>query len=305
MSGSSICSNDTTFCNWCGKHIPRGSTIYSGGLCSEKCEREKEASNKSAVINGNSNPNSASDESSSVGAGVGAGLAGAGLGAGVGMAAAGVGAAVKGVGSLLGGLGKGAGAMGSLMKDGVKAEAAGNAEFRANKKKIQDLVFSSNPKEYLSQMSWLLGFAQSKSFNMADWIVADAAKARLCTEFERIKVAAPTLYAQYAGIHESLKKKKSAGMKMGILIGLLFVALVSLIPLSVISGKESKTETVRLEAIVKEIDDAIAQKDYDAALYKATKLQWTLDPAHHSNEVNTWNEQREKMTETIKELSGK
>ena len=151
-----------------------------------------------------------------------------------------------------------------------------------------------------------MGFTQAKSIDMGDMMVADAAKARLCTEFDRIMVAEPALYAQYAAIHASLKKKKSFGMKIGIFMGaMVLIVLVTTIPALVISGNKTKTETMRLEAIVKEIDDAIAQKDYDAALYKATKLQWTLEASQHSSEVEAWNEQREKITETIKELSGK
>lgn len=278
-------------------------------ICSD-CRRagytDKCSGSGSGGFGGGAFASGSSSGGSSVGSGAGAGLAGVGIG----LAGAGAGAALKGIGSLFNGLGKGAGAMGGamgdLMKSGVKQSAEANADFRTKKKKVEELVFSSNPEEYQSQLSWLMGFTQAKSIDMGDMMVADAAKARLCTEFDRIMVADPALYAQYAAIHASLKKKKSFGMKIGIFMGaMVLIVLVTTIPALVISGNKTKTETMRLEAIVKEIDDAIAQKDYDAALYKATKLQWTFEASQHSSEVEAWNEQREKITETIKELSGK
>ena len=294
-------------CACCGRDIQASSegNLYmgmKGGMfdgnhyfCSTACSKKFYANNPG----GNATDNSGSSGVTSSGAG--SELAGVGVGAAV----AGAGMAVKGLGSLIGGLGKGVGAMGSLMKEGVKSEAKSKARYHSDKNRIKDFVFSSDPDEHQKQVYELLPLAQSKSFNLADWDVADAAKARLCAEFERLMVSNPALYAQYAGIHASLKKKLSAAVKMGILFGVLvLLILVTLIPSSMSSDKKVKAENARLEAIVKEIDDAMAQKNYEAALYNATKLQWTLNPSQHSSEVRSWNEQREKITETIKDLSG-
>ena len=77
-----------------------------------------------------------------------------------------------------------------------------------------------------------------------------------------------------------------------------------MIAVSASSGK-SKKETARLEAIVKEIDDAIAAKDYDTALYKATKLQWIVEPGSYWREREQWDKRREEITATIEKVSGK
>ena len=304
-------SNVDLKCSYCGKFIPKGTVHWDWGIagsdphssvyCSKQCclaAHGQGGENTSGSSGGDSSGSTGGD---ALGAGIGLAAAGAGA------AVAGVGAAVKGVGSLIGGIGKGAGAMGDLMKDGVN-------QSKMNTKIAQEMMdykFSDNPETYKKEISDMYSTAMMKaSFppNPLELTKQSYAKKRLCQEFESMARTNPAMYAEYAQQHEILKKKRSALTNYIIGFGvflIVFCILLPMIAVSASSGKDKK-ETARLEAIVKEIDDAIANKDYDAALYKATKLQWSIEDNSYENEnTNKWDTRRAETIATIEKISGK
>ncbi|WP_287045957.1 hypothetical protein [Treponema sp.] len=302
-----VCRQGSHFDNY-ERAQANGYINYNGAwFCSKSC-LEKFLAKQNGGGNGSGSSDGASsggDSSGSTGGdalGAGIGLAAAGAGAAV----AGVGAAVKGIGSLIGGIGKGAGAMGDLMKDGVN-------QSKMNTKIAQEMMdykFSDNPETYKKEISDMYATAMMKaSFppNPLEWSKQTYAKKRLCQEFESMARTNPSMYADYAQQHEILKKKKSAWTNFIIGAGIFLIVFCVLLPMIAVSASsgKSKKETARLEAIVKEIDDAIAAKDYDTALYKATKLQWIVEPGSYWREREQWDKRREELTATIEKLSGK
>lgn len=268
-------------------------------FCSDRCRKEFRSKSSGGTAAGGSSA------SAGEGLGIGAGVAMAG--AGIGAAAAGAGAALKGAGALLGGLGKGFGAMGDLMKDGLN-------QSKSNTKLAQDMLdkkFSDDPETYKKEISDLYELVMEKGLsapNPQEWTKKTYAKKRLLTEFASMARTNPALYANYAHMHEALKKKKSPWAKYLIGFAIIFGAFMiwaftTVAKMSADSNKLEASEAVRLEAIVKEIDDAIAIKDYDTALYKATKLQ--ADSKLHWSVRESWDKRREETIATIEKLSGK
>lgn len=302
-----VCKQSSHFVNY-ERAQENGYINYNGAwFCSQSC-LDKFLAKHNGSGNGSGSSDGASSDGDSSGS-TGGDALGAGIGlaaAGAGAALAGVGAAAKGIGSLIGGIGKGAGAMGDLMKDGVN-------QSKMNTKIAQEMMdykFSDNPETYKKEIADMYATAMMKaSFppNPLEWSKQTYAKKRLCKEFESMARTNPAMYADYAQQYEILKKKRSAWTNFIIGAGvflIVFCVLLPMITVSASSGK-SKKETARLEAIVKEIDDAIAAKDYDTALYKATKLQWTQSPGAHNPNWNNWESRREELTATIEKLSGK
>lgn len=302
-----VCMQNSHFVNY-ERAQESGYINYNGAwFCSKSC-LDKFLAKQNSGGNGSGSSDGASsggDSSGSTGGdalGAGIGLAAAGAGAAV----AGVGAAVKGIGSLIGGIGKGAGAMGDLMKDGVN-------QSKMNTKIAQEMMdykFSDNPETYKKEISDMYATAIMKaSFppNPLELTKQSYAKKRLCQEFESMARTNPAMYAEYAQQHEILKKKRSALTNYIIGFGVFLIVFCILLPMIAVSASsgKSKKETARLEAIVKEIDDAIAAKDYDTALYKATKLQWIVEPGSYWREREQWDKRREELTATIEKLSGK
>ena len=287
-------------CANCGSTYATEYMINNGRywFCNKDCQQKFYDKNGTGSSGGDSSGSTGGD---ALGAGIGLAAAGAGA------AVAGVGAAVKGIGSLIGGIGKGAGAMGDLMKDGVN-------QSKMNTKIAQEMMdykFSDNPETYKKEISDMYATAMMKaSFppNPLEWSKQTYAKKRLCQEFESMARTNPSMYADYAQQHEILKKKKSAWTNFIIGAGIFLIVFCILLPMIAISADsgEDKKETARLEAIVREIDDAIAAKDYDAALYKATKLQWSYTGSSFRDaNTNKWDTRREELTATIEKLSGK
>lgn len=286
-------------CANCGSTYATEYMINNGRywFCNKDCQQKFYDKNGTGSSDGDSSGSTGGD---ALGAGIGLAATGAGA------AVAGVGAAVKGIGSLIGGIGKGAGAMGDLMKDGVN-------QSKMNTKIAQEMMdykFSDNPETYKKEISDMYATAMMKaSFppNPLEWSKQTYAKKRLCQEFESMARTNPSMYADYAQQHEILKKKKSAWTNFIIGAGIFLIVFCVLLPMIAVSASsgKSKKETARLEAIVKEIDDAIAAKDYDTALYKATKLQWIVEPGSYWREREQWDKRREELTATIEKLSGK
>ena len=302
-----VCGGGANFLNY-ERAQDNGYINYNGAWFDCQSCLDKFLAKQNGGENGSGSSDGVSSDGDSSGS-TGGDALGAGIGlaaAGAGAAVAGVGAAVKGVGSLIGGIGKGAGAMGDLMKDGVN-------QSKMNTKIAQEMMdykFSDNPETYKKEISDMYSTAMMKaSFppNPLELTKQSYAKKRLCQEFESMARTNPAMYADYAQQHEILKKKRSALTNYIIGFGvflIVFCIILPMIAVSASSGKDKK-ETARLEAIVREIDDAIAAKDYDAALYKATKLQWTQSPGEHNPNWKNWESRREELTATIEKLSGK
>lgn len=284
---------------------------YNGGwFCSESCL------NKFLAKQNGSGSSSVTNSEGSAGGNSSGGISGMTASEGIKMAAvgagaalAGVGAVAKGVGDLIGGIGKGAGAIGNLMKDGVN-------QSKMNTKIAQDMIdykFSDNPETYKKEIADLYELVMEKGSivpNPQEWSKKTYAKKRLCTEFASMARTNPALYAEYEQMHQVLKKKispwaKYIGVFAAVFVIFMIWAFGSLAADSAKRNKDVAAETTRLEAIVKEIDDAITAKDYDTALYKATKLQWIVEPGVNWREKETWDKHREELTATIEKLSGK
>ena len=300
-------------CSYCGKFIPKGTVHCDWGItgsdphssvyCSKQCclaAHGQGGENTSGSSGGDSSGSTGGD---ALGAGIGLAAAGAGA------AVAGVGAAVKGIGSLIGGIGKGAGAMGDLMKDGVN-------QSKMNTKIAQEMMdykFSDNPETYKKEISDLYELVMEKGSivpNPQEWSKKTYAKKRLCREFASMARTNPALYTEYEQMHQVLKKKISPWAKYiggfaAVFVIFMIWAFGTLAADSAKRNKDVAAETTRLEAIVKEIDDAITAKDYDTALYKVTKLQWIVEPSSNWREREQWDKRREELTATIEKLSGK
>ena len=324
-------------CTDCGSGFDGEPLVYNGSVfCRRMClehfknaeaQRQAEANAKAyAKLNveqTSSQTAGSNSGSNGVNSAAGAAITGAGMAAaGVGVAVKGIGSLVsgigkggaaifsgagKGVGSALAGAGKGVGVMGELMKEGVN-------QSKMNTQIAKDLLnykFSNDPENYKKEISEMYATAMMKaSFppNTQEWSKQTYAKKRLCQEFESMARINPVMYANYVQQHEILKKKKSAWTKFLIGFGVFFIGFFVLFPMIALSASDGKykKENLRLESIVKEIDDAIANKDYDAALYKATKLQWSIEDGSYGKEhIKKWDARREEITATIEKLSGR
>jgi len=103
-------------------------------------------------------------------------------------------------------------------------------------------------------------------------------------------------------------KKKKINPKTKILIG----SIVGLILLGIFighmaskEGDEEKQEEQRLEQLVKDINEAIKEKNYDYALVLTDQLVWKWEPQYASSKekIKLWDEQRKELKVTIMSLT--
>lgn len=104
---------------------------------------------------------------------------------------------------------------------------------------------------------------------------------------------------------EFRKAKKRAFIPIYCIIAF-FVGVFVIFPLVLTFTESGKTgtelETERLQAIVKEVETIIENKDYDSALLKLTNLNWTYNPEYHEKDIEQWDKQREDLKNTIENL---
>lgn len=309
-------------CAYCGASLVGwASDVENGGywFCNTHCMEKFFKRQAGSGANNAASSSSAGSSSDSALAGAGIGLAAAGIGAaaaGVGAVAKGAGAALKGVGEgagaavkgvgtgvgeLFKGVGKGVGAYGDLLKDGFKQ----SKDNTAYAQQIKDFEFSDDPETLDKEIFKIYQIAKSKSIDPRSMGTQPIARRKLLDEFQRLSVQNPELYKKYAAMHEEVKKIKPV---LFFYIGglALFFILISII--SGVSSRPSKGETQekeRLNSIVQQIDKNISDKDYDTALYNASKLHWSYEPNSNWTEVKNWDSQREDLIKTINSLSGR
>lgn len=104
---------------------------------------------------------------------------------------------------------------------------------------------------------------------------------------------------------EFSKAKKRAFIPIYCIIAF-FVCGFVIFPAVMIFTSAGKTgteiETERLQAIVKEVETIIENKDYDSALLKVTNLHWTYNPEYHEKDIDQWDKQRAALKNTIENL---
>lgn len=110
-----------------------------------------------------------------------------------------------------------------------------------------------------------------------------------------------------ARILEKKTEAKQSKLKRMAIIGLVIMVtffIVLFVWMGTNAGKGKEKEVVRLENLMEDINTAVKEGNFDTAEILCAQLKWEYDDSwtHYDNETKAWDEKRETMLTTIREI---
>lgn len=115
----------------------------------------------------------------------------------------------------------------------------------------------------------------------------------------------PEIKAVYDDLQSKYNKTKTfnpARSAPYVLLGLFALMIIFALLYRDPSLKEKEKEKQRIEQVISEVRQEIAEKDYDSAIIKSSEIMWTDNVDEDTLLVRQYNLQREEIQKTIRQL---